>query len=1246
MDLNSVTSGSFSRVAEARLSPRVIATWDPSLVRDPRLLVPVDVRALAVAPGEDVGHADVATTLLAGGEPGTKVGPPPFTDGTARPPGVYLHWALPDALTRGTGDETAGVQMRPLPDRWLVARLEPGPPRAVKAWVIESERARRVALEEWSEGEATEPPGLSAEQLTAVAGGDPAWAAVWDNVVDRFAMHDDLEGRFEMRDVAYLVAGWYSKPELDPICPTPGRPQFEELLRQLGWELDPRSLARLAAERRRRQEAAEKAGLEARPAGFAGIAAKLEPDLRASPGAVEGVAAGPELGEAVASERSEHAEAPWVPFPAAPAKLVGNARLLALALTPWSPSQTLYHGAIHGVTVDPGARLDPRPDAAALRLAAGTTGTEALARLTAGVLPGGDDLLEERLQTAFAYGLVARFDQTDGVPALEEELHARAFGSTPGGDPVLERVRSGDPLAAPAQEADAQARRVSGLARVAEAARAAVEFEWLGADRSTITDVLDLKTRPERLIGAERPITYETVRRAAPRFFYPQDPAICLEGLERSLRHGHDGIHTPSGALACRLSGDEVTALSSVVAGAELLAQGLEHGGIPPEVEDLLAEAALTDHTATDETAKLAAERRGLPPDSVRARLDAETRLRLRATVPGSDAARLCALSVADGVLPSPVALTPFRQAWVPLYLEWRLELKVDDRLDRWELSELDYEPGPAGAPGEDTVTVEGRSLLTASATKSLADQVATFLAEEDRLDKAGQGVVGSEDQKLLRAIGEIAGTLDVLAGGFDGLREQLLGIEDEVAIDPESPPAPSSPPRLIRGGVARLGRLRVVDAFGRALEIPPAQLAALDLGEGLRGPNGDPGQLYLPPRITSPARLQFRLLDAGEDDAEARIDQENPEASASPLCAWLLPDHVDDALEFFDPTGEPQGQLRHDLVTQGVVWEGAPGVPAPLGAGPAESMNRHAAALATALVQRDAADRAARGARSESPLSALLRVIDTTLWTVDPFGTAGREYFASLTGRPIAIVRASLLLDVPSDANEYPQLSAEDRDARDGAFRALAARSFDVRLGALTRFDDGLLGYFIDDDYTRFFPVHAKVPEEALPAGRHTGFLERADATPAETGALEPRPIRQPWIVSDPTVAMRPNRPVRLTMLMDPGASVHATSGILPRKSIALLRDWTAEALARISPSFRIGPALVDPSTIRLPVVSALPKRQSWTRRDSPTTWRDDPIVAATQEAMLPDQPATAQEGYVRARIEPEDSLEPPATA
>src|SRR5262245_52348299 len=39
-----------------------------------------------------------------------------------------------------------------------------------------------------------------------------------------------------------------------------------------------------------------------------------------------------------------------------------------------------------------------------------------------------------------------------------------------------------------------------------------------------------------------------------------------------------------------------------------------------------------------------------------------------------------------------------------------------------------------------------------------------------------------------------------------------------------------------------------------------------------------------------------------------------------------------------------------------------------------------------------------ARGSRrpeTESAVSAMLRAIDTTLWTVDPFGTLGREHIA-----------------------------------------------------------------------------------------------------------------------------------------------------------------------------------------------------------------------------------------------------------
>ena len=47
--------------------------------------------------------------------------------------------------------------------------------------------------------------------------------------------------------------------------------------------------------------------------------------------------------------------------------------------------------------------------------------------------------------------------------------------------------------------------------------------------------------------------------------------------------------------------------------------------------------------------------------------------------------------------------------------------------------------------------------------------------------------------------------------------------------------------------------------------------------------------------------------------------------------------------------------------------------------------------------------------------------------------------------------------------------------------------------------------------------------------------------------------------------------------------------------------------------------------------MISAFPKDQLFTRRDSPLTWKDDPILAATQTALLPDLPHEVQEGYIR---------------
>ncbi|HEX5936596.1 MAG TPA: hypothetical protein VFZ75_02730 [Actinomycetota bacterium] len=96
-------------------------------------------------------------------------------------------------------------------------------------------------------------------------------------------------------------------------------------------------------------------------------------------------------------------------------------------------------------------------------------------------------------------------------------------------------------------------------------------------------------------------------------------------------------------------------------------------------------------------------------------------------------------------------------------------------------------------------------------------------------------------------------------------------------------------------------------------------------------------------------------------------------------------------------------------------------------------------------------------------------------------------------------------------------------------------------------------------------------------------------------------------------------------------------TSGILPRKSLSLLREWIEEPLSRILPSLRVEPVLVDPETIRMPKPVHLGEEQVWSRRGSETTWRHDLIVPATHEALSPKGSAVAQEGYIRIRGEDE---------
>jgi hypothetical protein len=1251
-----VLTGQYSTLARSGVSAAAAQSWNPQLSRTSRILVPMDVQALVVPSGGSEPDAQVLGQLPDPAPDASESAPdlpriPPFTDGTPRAPGVYLHWAAAQGLTAaqaqapGAAAAAGGLPAQPLADRYLVVRLAGGTPRRTRAWVVEAERGRTVDLASWSETSSAtggRTPDFPSERLTAMAGGDPAWAAVYDTAEDRFGVRDPLDDLTEADltgTVSYLVCGWWSKDANDPlysgtVADRAGR------LASLNWTYT---------------------------AAAPGVQAAR--DLAVQRGA--------QLGLGTAGGRAMDSVATSGAAGASQAQANPQETLAAVAGTvvaggsPPLPELALLHGSLIGVPLTgPAKGDDDRPPAENIEVAVGASGTEAFAAMLALDQPAPDQVADERLVAAFCAGQISMLDAPDGLVTLDQSLQAAEFISQPGGPATTDRLIQGDRIAAARAKSDAQDTAAS------EQQAATAKSNLLQSERDsqflterTVYDTVGAHQQKTATPASTAQLTPRNLTVPAPPWVYPADPVVTLRAVNRSLRHGYDGRFTTDGSLACRVSGQERTQFAGLVGGAELVAP-LGNGGLPPECDDLLAELVLDDTTQLEQTAAYAASARSLPLDQVTARLVAEHTLRWDTTADPAGKDLLRAASLWAGAEPSPLATSFWRQPWVPMFLEWELTLRVDSELDRWQLTDVDLDvaqgASPDPGPAVQSLVARGRVLLTSAAARTFAAEVAGFVAAETQRGPA-LAVLTPDEQAALSAVATAGARYDLLTGGLAGLREELLGLAwadaGRVTVDGaghRTPPAPAAPPVLLRGGVASFTRMRIVDAFGRTIEIPPASITGAAIAERLQPPppasqdgasqdNEAQPQLMLRPRLMRPSRLELSFVDPvaadGTVPAPATVDQIDPSQAISPVCGWLVPDHLDGSLEVFDGAARQLGMLLEDIEGR-VVWEGAPGIPGPVGAPPAplpvdDAGTRHVVRLAAALVTADALARnaaAAAGAQppAESALSALLRTVDTTLWTVDPFGTTGTEHVAGLLGRPIAVVRMTLLLSVLDDLAAGPDaeltLDAAALAQRQAAYDQLASRQITVRLGELTRTDDGVLGYFADDDYTRFTPVSPEVLAAARAGARQTGQLSLLGADSVADPA--PQPVTHPFVDdSEQPLTIRPGQLIPLTVLMVPGGAAHATCGVLPRTAVQLARDWTADALQQLSPSFRTGPVLLDPKTVRLPKITALPTNQVLTARTTETTWQDQAIAAATQDALLPDDPPVFREGYLRAQ-------------
>lgn len=682
-------------------------------------------------------------------------------------------------------------------------------------------------------------------------------------------------------------------------------------------------------------------------------------------------------------------------------------------------------------------------------------------------------------------------------------------------------------------------------------------------------------------IGSSQP-PFRIKRVPGPRFWSPADPVILMRGtaVEPPRRGGSTSDLDDRGDLRCRLAQDIVAmagpgALTSDELAGALGFPSLEFERLERDIGEaagaLVAEAVLLDGRFES----VIRTRADLPPGTPH--LQQAALSRGPESAPGE---------VADG----PVRGTPApafarsagaRNQWSPLLLNWTLQYhgttdggvdgaNVDYRSDAltdghiFDEGRIDLHFKESTAiPGDgDWHNYSGWAPLSSHATIDLAgalENAATYDPDPELADiKAklssaaimAQAAGGFHDALLMREKVMQLKPVDLLnpgyslAGDIGKLTERVTGLA----------PDDRNPYSALRSGFVRLADIQIVDTFGRAVRFDGP---AATWSRSLRDPSG---RAALPARLAQPSRLQFRWLAADSEEIEAT---DHP--AASPICGWILPNNLNGSLDFYAPSGDALGSLKPAGASGEAAWHGAPedGREIEHFAG---DLSAQADAIARDLKGFGELCRLATALQSRRGyLDAMLRAIDAEQATITP-AEAGNAT-AYLFGRPLALVRASLSIEFqgPTAPDQGWQALRSDAEAATIAGdawtgnredHALGAVKFPVHLGDTRLANDGLIGAFAagDEHYARFFSPSAKEEKSGV-----------APAEPLHLAANE--------------------KALTVAMLVDARAPVHATTGVLPVKQIAIPPGAYQPALARLEVGFYAGPLLLPAKKTPLPL-------------------------------------------------------------
>jgi hypothetical protein len=739
----------------------------------------------------------------------------------------------------------------------------------------------------------------------------------------------------------------------------------------------------------------------------------------------------------------------------------------------------------------------------------------------------------------------------------------------------------------------------------------------------------------------------------APRYWLPNEPVVLIadKTVKQSLRHGQDGRLRSDGLLACHVLKVDAAINQNPEAVQDPIS--LQYPNLNPIGSSSWTEQPWHPFLLEWEVEVFPLRGKYLDQDIAANTSDPLTRNYATNCITknyqlAQDAVDL-AIQPGQETLIKEANIYMGRSILTP-HAQIQLKQQINDFLAKVLLS--DYYEAQKTPPSERTndYFADHRATIInwykAKPAAEKPDVINQILAIDDQLDDQfyalAQSLGGFNEallmhkQTLQLPIADPFGFADYRA--FTASIQQVMGNGNRVA------PQPNNDFNPMRSGILKIRQLRLVDTFGQVqpLTFKEDQVITTDV---MTAP-ASPQLVVLPPRLVQPARLNFRWLAADQgfipSSVQANINGDtapvspkdevemNAHPATTPVCGWLLPNNLDNSLMVFDADGQALGSLGQDCQ-----WWPAPGRRA-ITLAEVANANLHLHKLITHIVDQGA-----------DFLSAFHTVVESALDGIDPENAVQHEAIALLMGRPIAVVRARLDLELQGIPafdqgwNAFRQeveceLECEAKqmhnsclhhtvDAHTGAVTILRQTQsftqveFPIRIGEYRQLNDGLVGFWQEQkqqdgvyEYTSAFYINdkktAKDDPQKLPGYDNIRYY--ADS-----------PVILQSIDSDPQV---------LTMLVDPRGSVHATAGILPTKSIQIPADQFAEALRNMEVTFLSAPILSDRGSINLPLPTESGYVWSWVDKEDGVWHLEHKIGTVNPQATFAAQ-QELKEGWLK---------------